>query len=124
MAKDYEFATRRALEGQLQHLELNPDDYGAQMFVAIQLLEVGEEERAHEVAETLLSARSEDSFVLYGLGCFYSLAGNTDRALDVLEMAVDAGDRTADWWRQDSDLDNVRDDPRFDELLARMEADS
>ena len=46
-----------------------------------------------------------------------------DKAFEALGQGVDAGDRDAAWWRQDSDLDSLRDDPRFEELIARMNID-
>ena len=62
--------------------------------------------------------------MLYNIGCFYAVAGDVDAAIDALERSVAAGNVQPDWWRQDSDLDNVRHDPRFEELIQRMEAGS
>ena len=60
--------------------------------------------------------------ILYNTGCLYAEAGETDNALDALARSVDAGHTSADWWRQDSDLEGLRDHPRFQKLLARMES--
>jgi tetratricopeptide (TPR) repeat protein len=56
----------------------------------------------------------------YNAGCFEALAGNADAAFDHLRRAkeLDAEGHSAPYFREDSDLDPIRDDPRFQELLA------
>ena len=55
--------------------------------------------------------------VLYNAGCIFSLAGELERALDCLEKAVAGGAGYVEWIRQDSNLDPLRDQPRFQALL-------
>ncbi len=43
--------------------------------------------------------------------------GDTDKALDILERAGPGQALNRDWWENDPDLDNVRDHPRFVQLL-------
>jgi adenylate cyclase len=50
----------------------------------------------------------------------YSLLGNPNEALDCLEKAVDKGYGQKDWVEHDSDLDPVRELPRFKTILAAM----
>jgi transcriptional regulator GlxA family with amidase domain len=58
--------------------------------------------------------------VLVNLACFYARAGQRNDALSALEDAVASG-FTAKWRLQgDDDLASVRDDPRFQKLLARL----
>lgn len=52
----------------------------------------------------------------------YSLAGETDKALETLEMSIEAGIADPTWMELDSDLDHVRDHPRFRALLERIKA--
>ena len=49
------------------------------------------------------------------------MAGAAEPALDALERSYEAGLADPDWMRQDSDLDNLRDLPRYKALVARME---
>jgi TolB-like protein len=114
-------ARRRVAETE-RHLELNPDDFVSTLQGATALLTLGERNRAFSWADRVLNSNSQDTLVLYNTACFYALAGDSEKALIALEKSVEFGDRDADWWRQDSDLDNVRDHPKFAELLARMEA--
>ena len=113
---------RRIVVTTERHLELNPDDYSARIVVASALIELGErEDEAMEWASAVLESGTQDSLALYNLTCFYSKAGEVEKALDSLDRSVGAGYRDVDWVRQDSDLDNIRDDPRFDTLVERME---
>lgn len=57
----------------------------------------------------------------YDLACSYALLGRHDEALVELNKAVDLGFDDSDHLRQDPDLDSLRLDPRFAELLARVD---
>jgi len=57
----------------------------------------------------------------YDLACSYALLGRNDEALRELTKAVDLGFDDADHLREDTDLDGLRLDPRFAELLARLD---
>ena len=117
-------ANARMLAAEERHLELNPDDANSRLLTAFAFLELGQREEAFDRAAQILESGTNDSMMLYNIGCFYSVAEDVDAAIAALEKSVAAGNVQPDWWRQDSDLDNVRDDPRFDALLQRMEADS
>jgi hypothetical protein len=55
----------------------------------------------------------------YNLACFRALAGDPEDALDALERAAEMdADAVRRWAENDSDLDSIRDDPRFQELTA------
>jgi tetratricopeptide (TPR) repeat protein len=56
----------------------------------------------------------------YNAGCFEALAGDKDAAFEHLHRAkeLDAEGHSEPYFREDSDLDSLRDDPRFQELLA------
>jgi beta-lactamase regulating signal transducer with metallopeptidase domain len=59
---------------------------------------------------------------LYNAACSYAVAGRKDRALAVLERSIHAGYGDPDKLESDSDLDAIRDQSRFDELV-RVAAD-
>ena len=119
---DAERAYRRKLESVERYLELNPDDWSERLFGANALMALGERDRATAWAEQILDSGTDDALILYNIACIYSLAGEIDPAIAALGQAIDAGDRDPAWWKQDSDLDNVRQDPRFGVLLERLEA--
>ena len=56
---------------------------------------------------------------LYNLGCAYSLQGKKDKAFEALEEARKAGFNNIAQVAGDSDLDNLRSDPRFEEMYGK-----
>jgi mannose-6-phosphate isomerase-like protein (cupin superfamily) len=62
--------------------------------------------------------RRPDSWALpYNMACLEALAGNADEAFALLERIPPAPE-LREYLESDSDLDNIRDDPRFQELLT------
>ena len=60
-----------------------------------------------------------DSIVHYNAACFYSLSGEVEKSLDCLENChLKVGNLNREWLLHDSDLDNVRQHPRFAKILA------
>lgn len=57
---------------------------------------------------------------LYNLACYLSLLGDKDKALETLDSAVHAGWRDAGWTAHDDDFGNIKDDPRFTDLIVKM----
>ncbi|NIQ94203.1 MAG: hypothetical protein GWN87_08335, partial [Desulfuromonadales bacterium] len=47
--------------------------------------------------------------------------GLVDEALQALDRAVIQGMRHRSWVENDSEFDNIREDPRFTEILDRMD---
>jgi tetratricopeptide (TPR) repeat protein len=54
---------------------------------------------------------------VYNLACFYSLQGMKDQALEKLKIAFKDSQRLREWSKQDTDMDPLRDDPRYQALL-------
>ena len=68
-----------------------------------------------------LAARSKLSYVpaMYDAR-FYALAGEKDRALECLGKAYEEREPTMAYLRADANWDDLHDDPRFQDLLRRM----
>ena len=65
-----------------------------------------------------MSDRPNQWALPYNAACLAALAGNTDEALDWLHKALELNqEEIYEYLREDSDLDNIREDPRFQELL-------
>ena len=58
--------------------------------------------------------------VVYNVGCVFSMAGETDRALECVENAVRDRPAYVEWLRHDSNLDPLRDHPRFKAQLEEQ----
>ena len=95
----------------MRHLELYPDDYRARLEAAASYAGLGRMEEAMAVAQPVLDSGVQDTVLLYNTACFFSMAGEIDQALDMLERAFEGGFSDGNWVRQDSELDNIRDHP-------------
>jgi tetratricopeptide (TPR) repeat protein len=84
-------ADQIALASVTRHLDLNPDDARAYSLGAGVLGRLGDVERAKQWSEQALSLASDDDAVIYNAACALAVLGETDRALDALELAIDAG---------------------------------
>jgi mannose-6-phosphate isomerase-like protein (cupin superfamily) len=67
-----------------------------------------------EIAE----ANPQYPALMYNLACCESLAGRTTEALAHLQQAVGGSERLLALAKEDSDLDAIRDDPAFKELVG------
>jgi adenylate cyclase len=114
-------ASFRAYVTAQKHLELHPDDARAMYLGAAALVQIGEFEKAVDWAERALDADRTEPAVLYNVACVYALKGETDRSLELLEEAVDNGFGYRVWLENDNTLANLRDNPRFKALLARLD---
>jgi adenylate cyclase len=103
-----------------KHLELHPDDARALYLGAAGLLQVGQRERAVEWAERALSVDPDDPMIHYNVACSYALLGRNEDAITCLEKVMaqsSSGSLHKVWAEQDTDLDSLRSDPRFQALL-------
>ena len=120
--KEAREAALRALKRAEEHLELNPDDTRALNLGCAALIENGEKERAMQWAERSLAIDGDNPDTLYNLACSYALMGEPDRALDCLERGNLRGMSIAEWAENDSDLESLHDEPRFQKLMQSLKA--
>ena len=113
-------ADQIALASVTRHLDLNPDDARAYSLGAGVLGRLGDVERAKQWSEQALSLASDDDAVIYNAACALAVLGEIDRALDALELAIDAGLTGGDWVPRDPDWERLRDHPRFQALAKRL----
>lgn len=73
----------------------------------------GDYQRAIEIVSEGLTHWPNHPTMLYQLSCYYALAGESDEALEYLERAAAQSPDAVEWARDDSDLDAIRDHPRF-----------
>jgi hypothetical protein len=60
--------------------------------------------------------------LFYNLACLESLTGERTAAMEHLGKAIELSEGFREYAKQDSDLDPLRDDPAFDELVQGSEA--
>lgn len=103
-------------------LERRPEHLEALEMAANHYTELGYYNDGLELDERLLALRPADPGVLYNLACSLALTGRRDDALRALAEAVRNGYGDYRHMASDRDLGPLRDSPRFQELLAIMEA--
>jgi adenylate cyclase len=113
-------AGRVALEAIQLHLQTNADDGRALQLGAVHAARQGLPELAKQLAERAIRARSDEFATLYNLACAFSVMGDTEKALDLLEQATRHGRGNLAWMEQDPDLDPLRGDPRFEKVMDRL----
>jgi adenylate cyclase len=111
---------KQALVGLLHQSELEPDNVRLLYMAAGLQQRLGRTDAGRELAEKALALRPNEFAVLYNVACFYSLSGDCERALDLLEQAIRLGGGYADWMEHDSDLKAVREHPRFRQILNSL----
>jgi tetratricopeptide (TPR) repeat protein len=100
-----------------EHLKWNPDDARALNLGAGSLIVLGELERAKRWLRRSLQMDPNDSVLLYNVACNFATLGELDEAFAYLEQAVENGMVSAAWMRNDSDLEALRSQPRYQALL-------
>jgi tetratricopeptide (TPR) repeat protein len=104
------------------------DGYGEMLIIALAYSKTGNETRFEDAMARVRAAhdraweqRIVDRFFLVSESRYYALAGNRERAIDMLAKAVDSGmtvgQPMAMIWQE---LDVLKDDPRFDAVQSRM----
>jgi quercetin dioxygenase-like cupin family protein len=82
-------------------------------FAASPSLRAGDYDEARRVLREGLEAKPGSPAILYDLGCVEALAGESDRALELLNEAVASDERFREYAQTDDDFASIRDDSRF-----------
>ena len=116
-------AGRRTLERVERAIVAEPDHGTALGWGVIALAVLGDAERAKEWAERAMLLDPDNRNLSYNLACSMVRLRDTDAALKLLERSFnDAQAHNLNWYKIDTTLDPLRDDPRFEAMLAQAEA--
>jgi tetratricopeptide (TPR) repeat protein len=74
-----------------------------------------------QIDRRLIQLRPGDPLAHYNLACSFSLLKKIDLSLKMLRKAIELGYRDFRYMREDRDLDAVRHDPRFRQLLREFD---
>src|SRR5262245_23067970 len=74
-----------------------------------------------QIDKRLVALRPSDPLAHYNLACSYALLRKSELALKTLRRAIELGYRDFRYMREDRDLDSIRHDPRFRQLIREFE---
>jgi tetratricopeptide (TPR) repeat protein len=109
-----------AVDAARRAFELNPADSRAMILGAGAQLTLGNRETALEWADRAYRTDPKSGGVAYNSACLLARLGDTDRALDLLERAIELGARNKKYFETDTDFASIRQHPRFKALLERI----
>ncbi|MGQ0587589.1 MAG: adenylate/guanylate cyclase domain-containing protein [Gammaproteobacteria bacterium] len=114
---------RRCLERVEKTIAVQPDHGNALGFGVGVLVRLDEKDRAMEWADRALLLDPENRNLRYNMACAMALARETERALELLAVTFREANRQGyEWFKHDSDLDSLRQDPRFVRMMADLGA--
>ncbi len=115
-------AARLALARTEAAVAERPDDADALAFGAGLLAVLGEPERTKDWAERASIIEPDDFYMHYNIACAFAILGEKDLALDRLERIMSPATLTSlrQFMLHDSDLDGLRGEPRYIEILKRL----
>jgi len=94
----------------------DPDYIEALQILGDAYTKTGQWEKGLLVDERLARLCPDSPLVFYNLACSYSLLKRVEEAFAALDHAVKLGYDDARWLNKDPDLDNIREDSRFETI--------
>jgi len=113
----YNEILQTALRVYERYLSRHPDDARGHMYFAVDLAQVDRKDEAKKEAAKALELSPDDPLMLYNATCFYSQMGEKKLALESLKNAFTVGYANYDWLKRDTDLEPIRNEPEFIELM-------
>jgi tetratricopeptide (TPR) repeat protein len=98
----------------------SPQELAASHQRAQQLVQSRQYQSALEVYQKILAAEPQDVRALYNSACLYSLLNDPPKALEFLKKAVDAGWSDVAHIESDPDLESLRGETAYQELVKRL----
>ncbi len=108
-----------AVQAFLIVLRKNPDYILAHSALAGVYHRMGLENKAnHHIATALPRMNNESA---YNRACFYAICGEKELAFEFLRLALKNQDTTIEWIKSDPDLDPIRSDQRYQEIISEKD---
>jgi predicted Zn-dependent protease len=101
-------------------LSRSPNYKGAHNMFGIMQLKKGDPTSALKAFNRGLKIAPHDATLIYNIACSHALKGDREAALTHLERAFSRDPQLVETAEDDSDLESLHDDPRFDQLLNRQ----
>jgi adenylate cyclase len=112
---------RLGLKRAEEQLKLHPENSRPAQLGAATLASLGEKEQALKWLQRAKLIDPDDNNARYNAACTYAQLGEIDQAIEMLEeWGKHCGAEQEMWFLHDSDLDPVRDHPRYSALLEKF----
>jgi adenylate cyclase len=119
--QDYKNAARKGIELAERELTRHPEDSRPAQLGSGALFALGERELAREWISRAMAIDPDDPVAQYNAACSYALLGDIDVSLDLLERCLpNLGHEKVNWSKYDSDLEQVRSNPRYQKILEAI----
>lgn len=99
------------------YLSKHPDDARSHIHYAIQLAAVGNTGEALEQTNNAIELSPDDPLMLYNAACVYARLSQNALAIETLRKSIIAGREDYEWIKTDIDLDGIRNEPGYIELM-------
>ncbi|WP_306540923.1 tetratricopeptide repeat protein [Dysgonomonas sp.] len=96
-------------------------NWGSALYDLAKLRESIEDDQSIILEKFVKAYSLNETVSLYNLACLYSLLNKKDEAFEWLEKALQTTREAKENAQKDTDLDNLRQDPRFKELLNKYQ---
>jgi serine/threonine-protein kinase len=117
----YHNETNKAIRLMQDVLHDNPDMEGMKPILAISLATAGRvDEARQQLTERALKMAKADHDMAYWTASTYALLGEKENALDWLESAIRLGNENKGWFEHDKNLNSLRNEPRYIELMQKI----
>jgi serine/threonine protein kinase/Flp pilus assembly protein TadD len=100
-----------------KYFRQHPDDGRAHLYYATTLAEADRIEEAKSEAAKAVELNPTDPLMQYNVACFYGVIGEKKTSIQTLKSAFSAGYQDYEWTKRDSDLDTIRNEPEYIELM-------
>ena len=104
------------------HLHFRPESTEALFGLGNAYTKRGLYGKGLEIDLRLVRLEPDNPTFNYNLACSYSLLKEVDHSIETLKRAIDLGFDDRKQMQNDPDLENVRQDPRFEKLLSSRRA--
>lgn len=74
-----------------------------------------------QIDKRLVQLRPHDALAHYNLACSFALLKRPEQSLKTLRRAIELGYRDFRYMKEDRDLDSIRHDPRFRQMMREFE---
>ncbi|MEZ5306500.1 MAG: protein kinase [Pyrinomonadaceae bacterium] len=82
------------------------------------------DEAKEQLTDEALEISKSDHDMAYWVGSAYAQLNKPDKAFKWLNRAIDLGNENGPWYRNDRSLESLRTDPRYAELLKRLDSET